>query len=172
MRRGGLVLLISLALAGCAKNQLDTPLAELDLADPSVIRELQSGLGERERAALATYALLHWPGSKAYCGQPLFRGPQPRTVSEAIEKTIGFQLALERKRAEETRPASSIEQRARRLRGLVVQFDEMEHQIAKTESSTLPKDEKRSQIATLRAAMDDNRRERAALEGAALALAP
>jgi hypothetical protein len=96
VRPVGLSLLMALALAGCAASRLDTPLAGLDLNDPAVVSGLQQGLSAQDRGTLAVYALLHWPGSRAFCGDALFGadGRPPVTLGDALR------LTRERERAE------------------------------------------------------------------------
>lgn len=159
-----LALFAALATAGCATPPRDRALAGLDLADPKIISELQDGLVARERAALATYALLHWEGSKAYCGQPMFRGPQPTTIGQAIDKTIKFENDLAAKRAAENRPGSALEQRVEEHRRLIDRFEEMSLELTQLQDSSVPPKRKAAEIAKLREAMAENRRERATLE--------
>ena len=93
---------VAAAVAGCAPSTRDTPLADLDLADGVTLAALQGALPPNDRALLGTYALLHWPKSRFYCGQPIGgRGPEPSTVGEAIDRTRTYEDALERTRAEE-----------------------------------------------------------------------
>ena len=89
MRPVGLTLLLALALAGCATNRFETPLAGLDLSDPKTIAQLQNGLSKEDAGALGVYALLHWPGSRAFCGDALVdaNGRMPATLGEAIALT-------------------------------------------------------------------------------------
>lgn len=119
-----LILTSSFMLTGCATAPRDVVLAGLDLNNPAVIARVSEGLTQQQRAALATFALLHWPESKAYCGRPVFKGAsQPSTVGEAIDKTIEFETALARKRLEETQVGSVFERQAQLKRELVDQFD-------------------------------------------------
>lgn len=120
-----LLLAATLGLAGCAEAPRDMLLAGLDLNDPAVVARLGQELPQRERAALATFALLHWPGSKAYCGQQMFKGAAPpSTIGEAIDRTIEFDDALARKRIEE-KQTTTFEQQARRKQQLVNEFDRL-----------------------------------------------
>jgi hypothetical protein len=93
---------VAAAVAGCAPATRDTPLANLDLADGVTLASLQGDLPPNDRALLGTYALLHWPKSRFYCGQPIGgRGPEPSTVGEAIDQTRAYEAALERTQARE-----------------------------------------------------------------------
>jgi hypothetical protein len=97
-----LIGVVAAAVAGCAPSTRDTPLADLDLADGVTLAALQGALPPNDRALLGTYALLHWPKSRFYCGQPIGgRGPEPSTVGEAIDQTRAYEAALERTRAKE-----------------------------------------------------------------------
>jgi len=161
---GMLVLYAALALSGCASPPRERSLVGLDLADPAVIGELQDDLPTRERAALATYALLHWEGSKAYCGQPMFRGPQPATIGEAIDKTITFEDDLAAKRAAEREPKSALELRVEKQRQLVDRFEELSLEITQLEDSPTTQRQKSVRLTELRKELTKNRRERAELD--------
>lgn len=116
----------SLVLAGCAAAPRDLTLDGLDLNSPAVIAQVSAGLPQNQRAAFATFALFHWPESKAYCGRSMFKGAlQPDTVGEAIDKTMEFETALARKRTEEKRAGSGFEQLVARKQRLVNEFEQM-----------------------------------------------
>lgn len=156
-------------LAACAAAPRDIALAGLDLNNPSVIAQVSEGLPRKQRAALATYALLHWPQSKAYCGRPVFKGAaEPRTVGEAIDKTIEFDTALARKRIEEQRPPSIFERRARDHQRLVDEFEELTLEREMLATEELPPVEKQKRLEELDRKLADNRavRNRSAAEPA------
>lgn len=83
------------ALAGCSPAARDVALAGLDLADPATLARLQADLPLDDRGVLATYALLHWPRSRFYCGEPI-GGTRalPETIGEAIAQTRAYETAL------------------------------------------------------------------------------
>lgn len=160
MRRS-LALAGSIMLAGCAAAPRDVALAGLDLNDPAVIARVGQGLPQNQRAALATFALLHWPESKAYCGRPVFKGAaQPSTIGEAIDKTLEFETALARKRSEEKQAASAFEQRAHRKQGLVNEFEQMMIEREMLASAALSPAERSHRIRELDRQLADNRKAR------------
>lgn len=88
--------ILAAALAGCAPSVSDTALAGLNLADGATLAALQAALPQDDRAALGTYALLHWPKSRFYCGKPVGgRSPEAATVGEAIALTRTYERELE-----------------------------------------------------------------------------
>lgn len=156
-----LVLAGSLALAGCAAAPRDIALAGLDLSSPAVIAQVSEGLPQKQRAALATFALLHWPESKAYCGRPVFKGAgQPNTVGEAIDKTIEFETALMRKRIEEKMPPSIFEQQTQYRRQLIDEFDQLTLERDMLTSRAMPAAEKESRIQEINRKLAENRETR------------
>lgn len=160
MRRS-LALAGSIALAGCAAAPRDIVLAGLDLNSPAVIAQASEGLPQQQRAALATFALLHWPESKAYCGRPVFKGAQqPRTIGEAIDKTLEFETALANKRIEETRPASGFERQAQHKQRLVDEFDLLTIERDMLVSAELPAAERERRARELDRKLADNRKAR------------
>ena len=113
-------------LAACGTPPRDVRLAGLDLSQPAVVADLKQGLAPQERAALISYAVFHWPGSKNYCGRPAFaQDVEPRTIGEAIDRTIAFEAALDRKRTAEAQPASLASRRAQQDRQLIDRFDDL-----------------------------------------------
>lgn len=160
MRGLTMTICLTAALAACATPARERPLGELDLGDPAVLRQLGGELTQRERGALATYALLHWPKSTAYCGQPVFQGPQPRTIGEAVAKTIAFEDALAAKRAAEKAPPSALEQRLEEERRLVDSFDRLTLERDMLETSPLPTNERDRRLAALDRELDANRQAR------------
>lgn len=151
---------IALVLAACATSPRNERIADLDLSDSQVLSRLGEHLSVRERGALATYALLHWPGSKAFCGQPVFRGPQPQTVGEAIEKTLEYESDLAAKRAAESAPRSPIEQREWEERTLIDEFDQLTLDRDMLTTSDLPKAELTKKLKEIDRKMEENRRAR------------
>lgn len=144
-------------LSACAVAPRDERVASLDLSDTKVLARLGKSLSVRERGALATYALLHWPGSKAFCGQPVFSGAQPQTIGEAIDKTLQFEGDLAAKRAAERAPLSPVEQRAAEERALIDEFDQLtlDHDMLIT--SDLPPKELASKLREIDRKMEANR---------------
>ena len=97
-------LLLSLTASGNQTREI--ALDGLNLGRSEVLAKLKVGLSARDADALVRYTLLHWPGSKNYCGmRALSPEQQPRTVGEAIEFTIHFDRAIAEKRANEDREA-------------------------------------------------------------------
>lgn len=94
--RAGIIAFLALATAGCAPGVQEVPLAGLDLADPATLARLQAELPLNDRAPFATYALLHWPKSKFYCGEPIGgTRPPAATIGEAIDQTRAYESALQ-----------------------------------------------------------------------------
>lgn len=157
MRRW-LALAGSALLAGCWNTPRDLALAGLDLGSPAVIAQLSKDLPQKERAAFATYALLHWPESKAYCGRPMFSGGgRPATVGEAVDRTLEFESSLARKRAAEKEAPSVFEQRARHKQNLVDEFDRLTIERDKLTSEPRISAESKQRIEALDKEMEANR---------------
>ena len=113
-------------LAACGTPPREVKLAGLDLGQPALLEKLRKGLAPGDGAALITYAAFHWPGSKNYCGRPVFaQAVEPKTVGEAIDRTIAFEAALDRKRTAEAQPASPASERAQQDRQLIDRFDDL-----------------------------------------------
>ena len=124
--RACLVLAGICLLAACGTPPREVRLAGLDLGQPAVLANLKQGLAPDERAALISYAIFHWPGSKNYCGRPVFaQAVEPTTIGEAIDRTIAFETALTRKQMAEAQPASLVASRAQRNQQLVDRFEEL-----------------------------------------------
>jgi hypothetical protein len=89
VRRIMFIAVLAVALGSCAAPARDVALAGLDLNDRATLARLQYGLSQEDSGTLALYALRHWPGSRAYCGEPVVdaAGRLPRTVLEAIALT-------------------------------------------------------------------------------------
>lgn len=93
--RALVVVVFAAALSACAQSARDISIAGLDLADGETLGALQKALPVDDRAALGTYALLHWPKSKFYCGQPIGgRVATADTVGEAIALTKAYEAEL------------------------------------------------------------------------------
>lgn len=150
-----------LFVASCAAAPRDVELAGLKLNDRQVLQTLGEGVSERERGALATYALLHWPGSKAFCGHPVFaKERQPATVGEAIDLTIAFERNLEAKRAAEQNSSEPFEERVEEERRLVDEFDQLTFDRDRIETSVAGTREKSRRIRDLDDRIEANRRKR------------
>lgn len=164
MRRS-LLLAATVFLASCSAAPRDIALAGLDLGEPAVIAQISKDLPQRERAAFATYALLHWPESKAYCGRPMFKGAdQPLTVGEAVDKTMHFETALARKRIEEKKQAPSIfERQAQEKKRLVDEFDQLTLERDMLASAAIPASEKDRRTRELDRKLAENRKARESL---------
>lgn len=86
---------LAAALGACAPAARDVSIIGLDLADGTTLASLQDALPVDDRAALGTYALLHWPKSKFYCGEPIGGRDTPAaTVGEAIAQTKAYEAKL------------------------------------------------------------------------------
>lgn len=116
--------------ASCNAPVSDTPLAGLDLNDARVVGRIARQLPDRESLAFTTYALVHWPGSKTYCGRPIAQSERVAgTVGEAVSQTLEFEAALEKTRqASRAEPTSRLE-RAREQRTLLT--DKIEQLVRK-----------------------------------------
>lgn len=110
-----------MVLASCGQDVRDTPLAGLDLNDRALVASLRERLAPDDRAPFATYALLHWPGSRLYCGSPPNDGAgrEPETIGEAIEVTLAREEELEKARAAAVEPQTDFDhQRALETRAI------------------------------------------------------
>lgn len=155
-----------MTLAACASSPRDLELAGLDLSSPAVIARLTQGLDQKDRAAFATYALLHWPESKAYCGRPMFAdGARPATVGEAIERTRAFESALASKRAAERAPLPAFEQQAAYKKELVDEFDRLTLERDMLETSAIGAAERERQMKAIDRELAANRAARDKLLG-------
>ena len=86
----------SAAVAGCAPSARDLSLAGLDLANGATLALLQKQLPQNDRAALGTYALLHWPKSKFYCGEAIGGSRAlAAAVGQAIDQTRAYEANLQ-----------------------------------------------------------------------------
>lgn len=112
MRRTVISFALALGLASCATPGLDTPLAGLDLNDGRTLARLQRGLSPQDSGALAIYALRHWPGSRAFCGEAVVdqSGRLPQTVGEAVRLTKAREPVEAAAAAARAKPASQGEQ--------------------------------------------------------------
>jgi hypothetical protein len=92
--------MLAALLAGCSTPPRDISIEGLNLADGTTLIALQNALPADDRAALGTYALLHWPKSKFYCGEPIGgRQALAATVGEAIDQTRAYEVKLAREQA-------------------------------------------------------------------------
>lgn len=125
--RAIVAVVLAAALVNCSAAVHDRPLATLDLGDAAVVASLQNRLPPDDRAAFATYALLHWPKSKFYCGKPIGgQTGQARTVGDAIAVTRAYESALAS--AQKVSPPTPAMSRQRRERALVTQIDDLVRQ--------------------------------------------
>ena len=155
MRR--IVLGIAIAsLTGCAASPVDTPIGNVDLADGKVLAALQAALPLDDRAAFGTYALLHWPKSKYYCGKPIGgRRAVARTVGEAIEQTRAYEAefaaaqALTAKNAIAA-PNGEEQQLINRMERLVLERDMLFATLGPGADTSPKAREIRDQLATMR----------------------
>lgn len=116
--------MLAAALNGCAPAVTDTPLADLDLADGKTLVALQNALPADDRAALGTYALLHWPRSRFYCGEPIGGSARvAKTVGEAIAVTRAYEKRLADLQTRESATAGVQRQTAERT--LINRMDQL-----------------------------------------------
>lgn len=163
--RGVVLGLLAAALCSCAPSVQDVSLAGLDLADGETLAALQNALPQDDRAALGTYALLHWPKSKFYCGRPIGgRAAGADTVGEAIALTRAYETALELAQRSEAATASVAKQTEERtlvtkMEQLVLERD-MLFARAGPAASDIPRvTEIKHRLAQLRAELRDVRAE-------------
>lgn len=154
---------LAAALAGCAPSARDVSLAGLDLADGATLAKLQKALPLDDRAALGTYALLHWPQSAFYCGQPIGgRTAAAATVGEAIEQTRAYERALELAQAKEppaVASAARIEETAlvTRIEQLVYERDQLYGRVGPGAHQTRQAREINKRMAALRSELEQLR---------------
>lgn len=114
-------------VASCSVPVADLPLAGLDLNDARTVGKIARQLPDGQRRAFTTYALLHWPGSKNYCGNPI--GPSRQaasTVGEAVAQTQRFEAELAKTRlAAQAGPASQVARLRERRTLLTDQIEEL-----------------------------------------------
>lgn len=122
--RAVMIVILASSLGACAPGVRDIAIAELDLADGKTLAELQQALPPDDRAALGTYALLHWPRSKFYCGQPIGgQGGVAATVGEAIDQTRAYEASLALAEAA-TRTNAALADRAEET-GLITRIEQL-----------------------------------------------
>lgn len=164
MPRAYLALAGMCLLAACGTPPREVKLAGLDLGESAVLEKLRVGLAPGEGAALITYAAFHWPGSKNYCGRPIFaQVVEPKTVGEAIDRTIAFETALARKRMAETEPASLADRRAQRDQQLIDRFEELTLSRSMVLTRVERQAERASDLEAIERELETVRRERARL---------
>ncbi len=85
-----LVFLFLGLLAGCVPQARDIRLADVDLNNMQMVREIRAGLEPKEAIAFANYVVRHQARSANYCGQPLvtMNGKEPMTIGEAVDLSI------------------------------------------------------------------------------------
>lgn len=109
--RAMLIALVAAAVGGCTPAPRDISLTGLNLADNKTLSAIQARLTADDRAALGTYALLHWPQSKFYCGEPIGgQASAAATIGEAIDQTRAYEEALERVQAKARMTAALAKQ--------------------------------------------------------------
>lgn len=129
------VCVVAASLAACAPSVRERTLAGLDLADGNTLATLQAALTPDDRAALGTYALLHWPKSKFYCGRPIGdRGVAAKTIGEAIDQTRAYEVALQRVQAaaqiaDAAEPGAAQRALVTRMEALVLERDRLRSRI-------------------------------------------
>lgn len=156
-----LALIVPIALAACTAQPHTVALKGKNLNDTRVVAELTRALPQRERAAFSTFVLLHWSGSKAYCGRPMFRGnAEPTTVGEAIAATLEFDRDLAAKRARDSAPPSAGERLRREAQLLTDQHDQLTLERLKVMSADLPEADKQAKLADIAAQIASVRRDR------------
>ncbi|MBN9507136.1 MAG: hypothetical protein J0I69_14060 [Altererythrobacter sp.] len=114
-------------VAACSAPAADMPLAGLDLNDARVVGKIARQLPDGQRRAFTTYALVHWPGSKNYCGNPIGLSRQTaRTVGEAVAQTLRFEAELAKTRlAAQAGPTSQVDRLRERQMLLTDQIEEL-----------------------------------------------
>ena len=165
MNLGGPNFLLGLAIAttfaGCSPDVRERPLVEVDLANSRAVAAIGRHLGVRERTAFTTYALVHWPGSKFYCGSPLrLSASPPRTVGEAIESTLRFEERLAARRSEERDEKTRSVRLEKQDRKLIDRYEALllKRQMLATAAETNVGD--RAEIAAINDQMDRLQHER------------
>lgn len=85
----------SVSCATCSPDVRDRDLSTIDLADAVAVATIGRQLDSRDRTAFITYALVHWPGSKSYCGRAVAHKSRPaQTVGDAVATTLAFESQL------------------------------------------------------------------------------
>jgi sirohydrochlorin ferrochelatase len=158
--------LLASVLSACAPAVRDIEIAKLDLADGRTLAQLQQKLPLDERAALGTYALLHWPQSKFYCGRPIGgQGSVATTVGEAIDQTRAYEASLALARASaSTNAALAIRSEETglitRIEQLVLERDMLFAQAGPAAASTPRAADIKSEITALRLELEQLRARR------------
>lgn len=138
MRALGVCAFVAL-VGACTPAVTEIALSEVDLADGKTLASLQEALPPDDRAALGTYALLHWPKSKFYCGKPIGgQVKEARTVGEAIAITRAYEIALAEKVQAEKMAAGNLKQI--KERELVTRMEQLvlERDMLRSSGSTDP----------------------------------
>lgn len=153
--------ILAAALAGCAPSAYDKPLSGLDLGDPATLSSLQNALPLDDRGALGTYALLHWPKSKFYCGKPIGgRGDsEVATVREAIALTRTYEREWELARQNVAQTPAIARQRDERMLitrmdHLILERDKLFSEVGPRASATPRAEEIERKLAAVRAELD------------------
>ena len=82
-----IAILFSVFLAACGQDVRDLRLAEVDLANQTVVQRIGQQLEPADKVAFKTFLALHGPSSPRHCGQgPTGHdGRELQTIREAIE---------------------------------------------------------------------------------------
>lgn len=115
------------ASASCSAPISDMPLAGLDLNNARVVDQIAGQLPASQRATFVTYVLVHWPGSKNYCGHAISRsGQTAKTVGEAIKQTLIFEIdEANIKQSPQVKPTSRVDQLQERDLRITDQIEEI-----------------------------------------------
>jgi hypothetical protein len=137
-----LPLLILFASAACSEQGAKAdihrmPIKGLALNDMNVLGELGASLTAKERAALATYSIAHWPDAPAFCGEVLLgpAGEAPMTIGEAIAFTLEREKVRARRLAEASAPQTRVEELLSEKRFIEGQQEQLFAQIELLESA-------------------------------------
>lgn len=112
-----------LLLAACAPDARDIALADVDLGNMEVVREIRRQLPAEDRPVFGTYVVRHAVSSPSFCGEVLVDsgGREPRTIGEAIALTVMREEELRRERLAAKRPPTAAEALRREREGLIAQ---------------------------------------------------
>lgn len=154
---------LAAVLAGCSTPPRDISIKGLNLADGTTLAALQNAVSQDDRAALGTYALLHWPKSKFYCGKPIGgSNAEVNTVGEAIALTRAYETALllaKHEQAQTPAVARQVEERAviTQIDELVLKRDLLRTRVGPKANETAGAAEINRQLARLRLRLDQMR---------------
>lgn len=124
--RFSLSAILALLLVSCRGEVREQSLAGLDLNDPQIIDTLKGKLAPEQQTALATYALLHWPESKFYCGKAIDPSlKSPETVGEAIDQTLAYEARRTAQVAASRRETSPLDEALEEQAQLIARIDSL-----------------------------------------------